>query len=131
MLILTVTYGKFGNLNCLEESIKLTGHDNSIKTFEGSRLLVIGCLFSTNGQISSNHFSEISKNTIIENEQIFPFPEVKSVDIFNSLDQYTKQIKDHIAASAAAVCVMKDNEIIHEWYSGNHHFHNGARKVDR
>jgi len=52
------------------------------------------------------------------------------VDIFNSLDQYTKQIKDRIAASAAAVCVIKDNEIIHEWYSGNHHFHNGARNVD-
>lgn len=52
------------------------------------------------------------------------------VDIFKSLDQYTKQIKDRIAASAAAVCVMKDNEIIHEWYSGNHHFHNGARKID-
>ncbi|RKN80571.1 serine hydrolase domain-containing protein [Paenibacillus ginsengarvi] len=52
------------------------------------------------------------------------------VDIFNSLDQYTEQIKNRIAASAAAVCVIKDNEIIHEWYSGNHHFHSGARKVD-
>jgi len=50
--------------------------------------------------------------------------------IFQSLDQYTEQIKDRIAASAAAVCVIKDNKIIHEWYSGNHHFHGGARKVD-
>ncbi|KZS48818.1 hypothetical protein AWU65_24215 [Paenibacillus glucanolyticus] len=42
----------------------------------------------------------------------------------------TNQIKDHIAASADAICVMKDNTIIHEWYSGFHHFHKSARKVD-
>lgn len=52
------------------------------------------------------------------------------MDIFKDLDQYTIQIKDRIAASAAAICVMKDNKIIHEWYSGSHHFHKGARKVD-
>lgn len=49
---------------------------------------------------------------------------------FNELDQYTDEIKNRIAASAAAICVIKDNKIVHEWYSGYHHFHNGARKVD-
>jgi CubicO group peptidase (beta-lactamase class C family) len=52
------------------------------------------------------------------------------MDFFNKLDQYTNEIKDRIAASAAAICVMKDNKIVHEWYSGFHHFHKGARKVD-
>lgn len=52
------------------------------------------------------------------------------MDIFNELNQYTNQIKDRISASAAAICVMKDNEIVHEWYSGFHHFHKGARVVD-
>jgi CubicO group peptidase (beta-lactamase class C family) len=52
------------------------------------------------------------------------------MDYFNDLNQYTNEIKDRIAASAAAICVMKDNKILHEWYSGYHHFHKGARKVD-
>ncbi|MDQ1914880.1 serine hydrolase domain-containing protein [Paenibacillus sp. GD4] len=50
--------------------------------------------------------------------------------LFDDLDRYTNQIKDRISASAAAVCIMKDNKIIHERYSGYHHFHKGARKVD-
>ncbi len=52
------------------------------------------------------------------------------MDFFHGLVQYTNEVKNRIAASAAAICVMKDNKIVHEWYSGFHHFHKGARKVD-
>ncbi|WP_018755513.1 serine hydrolase domain-containing protein [Paenibacillus terrigena] len=50
-------------------------------------------------------------------------------NIFSTLDEYTEQIQNRIAASAGALCVIKDNKIIHEWYSGFHHFHKGARKT--
>jgi CubicO group peptidase (beta-lactamase class C family) len=50
--------------------------------------------------------------------------------IFTELDRYTAEIKSRIAASDAAICVIKDNKIVHEWYSGAHHFHKGARSVD-
>lgn len=49
---------------------------------------------------------------------------------FFEIEKYTENVKERISASAAAICVIKDNEIVHEWYSGSHHFHKGARKVD-
>ncbi|WP_028559867.1 serine hydrolase [Paenibacillus pinihumi] len=48
----------------------------------------------------------------------------------NELTRYTQQIQEQIKASAAALCIMKDNRIVHEWYNGYHHFHKGARTVD-
>jgi hypothetical protein len=49
--------------------------------------------------------------------------------VFSTLNEYTEQIQNRIAASAGALCIIKDNKIIHEWYSGFHHFHKGARKT--
>ncbi|WP_409340278.1 serine hydrolase [Paenibacillus sp. MBLB4367] len=82
------------------------------------------------GSLAPSPFSDITNKCYHGMRTNILFFGVIRVDIFNNLDQYTKQIKDRIAASAAAVYVMKDDEIIHEWYSGNHIFHNGARKVD-
>ncbi|CAG7653838.1 serine hydrolase domain-containing protein [Paenibacillus allorhizosphaerae] len=52
-----------------------------------------------------------------------------SLNPFSALTEYTEHIQHRIAASAAALCIIKDNNIIHEWYAGHHHFHKGARKT--
>lgn len=48
---------------------------------------------------------------------------------FSELTEYTEQIQNRIAASAGALCIIKDDKVIHEWYAGAHHFHQGARKT--
>ncbi|CAG7644415.1 hypothetical protein PAESOLCIP111_04695 [Paenibacillus solanacearum] len=48
---------------------------------------------------------------------------------FSALTEYTEQVRQRIAASAAALCIIKDDNIVHEWYAGHHHFHKGARKT--
>jgi CubicO group peptidase (beta-lactamase class C family) len=51
-------------------------------------------------------------------------------DVFNPITSYTEKIKQKMHASASALVIMKDNSIVHEWYSGTHHFAKGAKKVD-
>jgi CubicO group peptidase (beta-lactamase class C family) len=48
---------------------------------------------------------------------------------FEKIVDYASRIQREIAASAAGICIMQNNEIIHEWYDGYHHFKKGARKV--
>ncbi|QUW23119.1 beta-lactamase family protein [Sporosarcina sp. Marseille-Q4063] len=50
--------------------------------------------------------------------------------IFQDITSYTEQVKQEMHASASALIIMKDNKIVHEWYSGTHHFEKGARKID-
>ncbi|WP_231893434.1 serine hydrolase domain-containing protein [Rossellomorea aquimaris] len=50
---------------------------------------------------------------------------------FNAIDNYNERMKHLNSSSGAAFVLMKDNKIIHEWYSGTHHFGEGARKIDR
>ncbi|WP_406688105.1 serine hydrolase domain-containing protein [Rossellomorea vietnamensis] len=49
---------------------------------------------------------------------------------FQDITKYTEEIKKKMHASGAALVIMKDNEVVHEWYSGTHHFDTGARKID-
>ncbi|RIW30378.1 class C beta-lactamase-related serine hydrolase [Bacillus salacetis] len=49
---------------------------------------------------------------------------------FRDLTEYSKEAKERMKASGSAILIMKENEIIHEWYSGSHHFEQGARKID-
>jgi CubicO group peptidase (beta-lactamase class C family) len=49
---------------------------------------------------------------------------------FESITKYTEETKDKMHSSGAALVIMKDNEIVHEWYSGSHHFETGARNID-
>ncbi|MBO0991667.1 serine hydrolase domain-containing protein [Bacillus sp. SD088] len=55
---------------------------------------------------------------------------VQNKDIFKNITAYTKTVKQDIYASGSALIIMKDNRIVHEWYSGTHHFEKGAKKVD-
>lgn len=50
---------------------------------------------------------------------------------FKNITKYTEEMKAKIHASGAGLVIMKDNEIVHEWYSGTHHFETGARNIDR
>lgn len=50
--------------------------------------------------------------------------------IFKDVTSYTKKIKADMNASGSALVIMKNNQIVHEWYAGTHHFEKGARKVD-
>ncbi|WP_341357570.1 serine hydrolase domain-containing protein [Rossellomorea sp. y25] len=50
---------------------------------------------------------------------------------FEDITNYTEETKDKMHASGAALVIIKDNEIVHEWYSGTHHFETGARNIDR
>lgn len=51
-------------------------------------------------------------------------------DVFVDLTSYTEHVKKAMHASGSALVVMKDNKIIHESYSGTHHFEEGAREID-
>ncbi|MDX8363427.1 serine hydrolase domain-containing protein [Cytobacillus sp. IB215316] len=51
-------------------------------------------------------------------------------NIFGAIDSYNEGVQKQISSSGSAFVIMKDNEIIHEWYSGTHHFEEGARKID-
>ncbi|MFD1204424.1 MULTISPECIES: serine hydrolase domain-containing protein [Sporosarcina] len=55
---------------------------------------------------------------------------IRKGDIFQELNSYTEKIKQEKSSSGAALLIMKDDKIVHEWYSGYHHFGNEARKID-
>lgn len=48
---------------------------------------------------------------------------------FSPLISYTEEAKARFGASAASVVIVQDNKIITEWYTGKHHFKNGALVV--
>lgn len=48
---------------------------------------------------------------------------------FDSLITYTEEAKGKYRASAASIVIIQDNKILTEWYSGKHHFKNGALEV--
>ncbi|WIV21210.1 serine hydrolase domain-containing protein [Paenibacillus polygoni] len=50
-------------------------------------------------------------------------------DKFSPLISYTEKAKVRFGASAASVVIIQDNKIITEWYTGEHHFKNGALVV--
>ncbi|GEL78736.1 serine hydrolase domain-containing protein [Tenuibacillus multivorans] len=50
--------------------------------------------------------------------------------VFKDITLYTEKVKQDMYASGAALVIMKDNHIVHEWYSGTHHFEKGARNID-
>lgn len=50
--------------------------------------------------------------------------------IFSDITSYVETVKQERYASGSALVIIKDDEIIHEWYSGTHHFEKGAKKVD-
>lgn len=54
----------------------------------------------------------------------------KAFSVFDDLTIYTEMIKKELYASGAALVIMQNNKIIHEWYSGQHHFKQGARMID-
>ena len=51
-------------------------------------------------------------------------------EVFKDITSYTEKVKKEMYASGSALIIMKDNKIVHEWYSGTHHFEKGARKID-
>ena len=51
-------------------------------------------------------------------------------DVYEPVTTYIEKVKEEMHASGAALVIMKDNKIVHEYYSGTHHFENGAKKVD-
>lgn len=48
---------------------------------------------------------------------------------FEALISYTQEAAKKYGASASSVVIIKDNEIVTERYSGNHHFKSGALQV--
>ena len=51
-------------------------------------------------------------------------------EVFKDITSYTEKVKKEMNASGSALIIMKDNKIVHEWYSGTHHFEKGAPKID-
>ena len=51
-------------------------------------------------------------------------------NIFGDINKYNESVKKRISSSGSALVIIKDNKIIHEWYSGSHHFGEGARMID-
>ncbi|GIN58274.1 hypothetical protein J8TS2_25930 [Lederbergia ruris] len=51
-------------------------------------------------------------------------------DAFKDLTTYTEKVQRDMKASGSAVVIMKDNKIVYEWYSGEHHFERGAKKIN-
>ncbi|WP_299739177.1 serine hydrolase [uncultured Rossellomorea sp.] len=51
-------------------------------------------------------------------------------DAFKELTTYTEKVQRNIKASGSAVVIIKDNKIVLEWYSGEHHFEQGAKKIN-
>ncbi|MDG5473725.1 serine hydrolase [Jeotgalibacillus sp. ET6] len=49
---------------------------------------------------------------------------------FKELTTYTEKAQRNTKASGSAVVIMKDNKKVHEWYSGKHHFEQGAKKIN-
>ncbi|MBY6036906.1 beta-lactamase family protein [Fictibacillus nanhaiensis] len=50
--------------------------------------------------------------------------------VFKPITEYTEKIKQEMYASGSALVIMKDNTIVHEYYSGTHHFEQGAKNID-
>ena len=50
-------------------------------------------------------------------------------ETFKDLTTYTEKIRRDMKASGSALVIMKDNKIVHEWYSGEHHFEQGAKRI--
>jgi len=48
---------------------------------------------------------------------------------FDALVTYTKEAKEKYGASATSIVIIQNNRILTEWYSGKHHFKNGALEV--
>ena len=51
-------------------------------------------------------------------------------EFFMDITTYTEKVKKEMNASGSALIIMKDNKIVHEWYSGTHHYEKGASKID-
>lgn len=51
-------------------------------------------------------------------------------DVFKAITAYTEKVKQEMYASGTALVIMKDNNIVHEWYSGTQHFEKGAKNID-
>ncbi len=51
-------------------------------------------------------------------------------DAYKELTTYTEKTRRDMKASGSALVIMKDNKIVHEWYSGEHHFEQGAKKIN-
>ncbi|MFC4323217.1 serine hydrolase domain-containing protein [Litchfieldia salsa] len=49
---------------------------------------------------------------------------------FKSLNNYVSNIKNDIGATAAAIYIIKDGEVVNEWYSGRHDSSKESRIVD-
>ncbi|SET63897.1 CubicO group peptidase, beta-lactamase class C family [Oceanobacillus limi] len=49
---------------------------------------------------------------------------------FKEITSYTENIKEEMGASGAALVILQDDRIMHEWYAGTHHFEQGAREID-
>jgi CubicO group peptidase (beta-lactamase class C family) len=54
-----------------------------------------------------------------------------NTDVFKHITEYNEKIKQEMYASGSAVVIMKDNRIVHEWYSGTHHFQIGAKNISQ
>ncbi|MCG7342962.1 beta-lactamase family protein [Sporosarcina sp. ACRSL] len=52
-------------------------------------------------------------------------------DVFNEITTYTENVRKDMHASGSALVIIKDNKIVHESYSGYHHFEEGAKKINQ
>ncbi|MEI5908557.1 serine hydrolase domain-containing protein [Bacillus spongiae] len=51
-------------------------------------------------------------------------------DVFKEITAYSEKTRKEMHASGGALVIIKDNEIVHEWYAGTHHFEKGAKNID-
>ncbi|WP_416150685.1 serine hydrolase domain-containing protein [Salipaludibacillus sp. HK11] len=51
-------------------------------------------------------------------------------DSFKDLTTYTEKVRRDMKASGSAVVIMKNNKLVYEWYSGECHFEQGAKKIN-
>ena len=52
-------------------------------------------------------------------------------EAFKDITLYTENVRKDMLASGSALIVIKDNKLVHEWYSGTHHFEQGAKEIDQ
>jgi CubicO group peptidase (beta-lactamase class C family) len=55
---------------------------------------------------------------------------IKSNNAFSELNHFVEDIRNQISASASSVLVMQNNQIINEFYSGNHDKSPNSRLID-
>ncbi|GGF99107.1 penicillin-binding protein [Paenibacillus albidus] len=55
---------------------------------------------------------------------------IKSYNAFNELNHFVEDIRNQISASASSVLVMQNNQIVNEFYSGNHDKSPNSRSID-